>query len=115
MAVDPKKYSLYAQRSAEEQYVNWGKVASDVTKGIYTIGAERQRRKDELDNLTQQSVENLSKIPDVTNRDANGLIIEASDMSKKNLQIPKMDQNLKKNGIKYKTGSKSKKKIFKIQ
>jgi hypothetical protein len=87
MAVDPKKYSLYAQRSAEEQYVNWGKVASDVTKGIYTIGAERQRRKDELDNLTQQSVENLSKIPDVTNRDANGLIIEASDMSKKNLQI----------------------------
>ena len=42
MAIDPQKYSIYAQRSAEKEYVDWGKVARDVTTGITTIAAERQ-------------------------------------------------------------------------
>ena len=54
MAVDPKKYSLYAQRDLEKQYVNWGKVAQDITTGITTIAGERQARKDELDKLTNE-------------------------------------------------------------
>ena len=87
MAVDPKKYSLYAQRDLEKQYVNWGKVAQDITTGITTIAGERQARKDELDKLTNEAIENLSAVPDVESQDAGTMIINASDMSKKNLQI----------------------------
>ena len=87
MAVDPKKYSLYAQRDLEKQYVNWGKVAQDITTGITTIAGERQARKDELDKLTNEALENLSAVPDVESQDAGTMIINASDMSKKNLQI----------------------------
>ena len=87
MAVNPNKYSLYTQRDAEKQYVDWGKVAQDVTKGITTIAAERTARKAELDKLTNEAIENLSQVPDVESQDAGTMIINASDMSKKNLQI----------------------------
>ena len=87
MAVDPKKYSIYAQRNVEKQYVDWGQVAKDVTTGITTIAGERRARKDELDKLTNEAMENLSAVPDVQSQNAGALIINASDMSKKNLQI----------------------------
>ena len=87
MAIDPQKYSIYAQRSAEKEYVDWGKVARDVTTGITTIAAERQLRKDALDTLTTKAMENLSQTPDVNNQAASSLIITASDMSKQNLMI----------------------------
>ena len=87
MAVDSTKYSLYAQRDLEKQYVNWGQVAKDVTAGITTIAGERKARKDALDNLTNEAMENLSAVPDVQSQNAGALIINASDMSKKNLQI----------------------------
>ena len=87
MAVNPQKYSIYAQRNLEKEYVDWGKVAQDVTKGITTIAADRAARKAALDEETQKAMENLSAVPDVQNQDAGALIINASDMSKKNLQI----------------------------
>tara|TARA_R100000742_G_C4279532_1_gene104356 strand:- start:5930 stop:7828 length:1899 start_codon:yes stop_codon:yes gene_type:complete len=87
MAVNPQKYSIYAQKNLEKEYVDWGKVAQDVTKGITTIAADRAARKAALDEETQKAMENLSAVPDVQNQDAGGLIINASDMSKKNLQI----------------------------
>jgi hypothetical protein len=87
MAVNPQKYSIYAQKNLEKEYVDWGKVAQDVTKGITTIAAERAARKAAIDEETQKAMENLSAVPDVQNQDAGALIINASDMSKKNLQI----------------------------
>ena len=87
MAVNPQKYSTYVQRDLDKQYVNWGQVAQDVTKGIITVASDRQKRRDELDKLTNETIENLSAVPDVVNQDAGGLIVNASDMSKKNLQI----------------------------
>ena len=36
MAVDPNKYSIYARQDADKKYVDWGKVAQDVTKGRKT-------------------------------------------------------------------------------
>lgn len=87
MAVDPNKYSIYAQRNLEKEYVDWGKVAKDVTTGIVTIASERAARKAAIDEETQKAMENLSAVPDVQNQDAGALIINASDMSKKNLQI----------------------------
>jgi len=87
MAVNPQKYSTYVQRDLDKQYVNWGQVAQDVTKGIITVASDRQKRRDELDRLTNETIENLSAVPDVVNQDAGGLIVNASDMSKKNLQI----------------------------
>ena len=87
MATDPKKYSLYSQRSAEEQYVNWGQVASDVTKGIVTIAAERQGRRDAIDKQTTEAIEKLSEVADVNNGSARALLITGSNMSKENLMI----------------------------
>ena len=87
MAVNPQKYSTYVQRDLDKQYVNWGQVAQDVTKGIVTVASDRQARRDELDRLTNETIESLSAVPDVANQDAGGLIVNASDMSKKNLQI----------------------------
>ena len=87
MATDPKKYSLYSQRSAEEQYVNWGQVASDVTKGIVTIAAERQGRRDAIDKQTTEAIEKLSEVADVSNGSARALLITGSNMSKENLMI----------------------------
>ena len=85
--IDPSKYSIYSQRSAEKEYVDWGKVAKDVTLGITTIAAERQKEKDALDTLTTEAINNLSQTPDVNSQSASSLIISASDMSKKNLEI----------------------------
>ena len=37
--------------------------------------------------MTNEAIENLSAVPDVESQDAGTMIINASDMSKKNLQI----------------------------
>lgn len=87
MAVDPQKYSIYSQRSADKQYVNWGKVATDVSTGLQLIASERQAKRDALDKLTTEAINNLSQVPDVNSAPAGSLIIGASDMSKKNLMI----------------------------
>jgi len=87
MAVDPNKYSIYARQDAEKNYVDWGKIAQDVTKGIITIDQQRRKRKWEFEQMTNKALESLSEVPDVQNQNAGALIINASDMSKKNLQL----------------------------
>jgi len=87
MAVDPNKYSIYATRDAEKSNLNWGKVASDVSTTLSVIQADRQARKDKLDEATNTAIEHLSQVSDVKNSTASALLINGSDMSKKNLMI----------------------------
>jgi hypothetical protein len=81
------KYSLYSQRSANEQYVNWGKVASDITKGIITVDGERRARKAAIEKQTNETIEKLSEVADVNNGTASALLIRGSNQSKENLMI----------------------------
>ena len=81
------KYSLYSQRSATEQYVNWGKVASDITKGIVTVDADRRARKQAIDTSTSEALSKLSEVADVNNGTASALLIRGSNQSKENLMI----------------------------
>ena len=81
------KYSLYSQRSATEQYVNWGKVASDITKGIVTVDADRRARKQAIDTSTSEALAKLSEVADVNNGTASALLIRGSNQSKENLMI----------------------------
>ena len=81
------KYSLYSQRSANEQYVNWGQVASDITKGIVTVDSERRARKKAIDDSTTEALEKLSEVADVNNGTASALLIRGSNQSKENLMI----------------------------
>ena len=87
MAVDSNKYSIYARQDADKKYVDWGKIAQDVTKGITTIAQQRKKRKWEFEQMTNKALESLSEVPDVQNQNAGALIINASDMSKHNLQL----------------------------
>ena len=87
MAVNPNKYSIYATRDAEKSNLNWGKVASDVSTTLSVIQADRQARKDKLDEATNTAIEHLSQVLDVKNSTASALLINGSDMSKKNLMI----------------------------
>ncbi len=81
------KYSLYSQRSATEQYVNWGKVASDITKGIVTVDGQRRAKKQAIDDATSEALAKLSEVADVNNGTASALLIRGSNQSKENLMI----------------------------
>ena len=51
------KYSLYSQRSANEQYGNWGKVVTDMSKGIITVDGERRASKAAIEEKTNETIE----------------------------------------------------------
>jgi hypothetical protein len=80
------KYSIYAQRSVEGSQVDWGKIAGDLTKGAEVIRDERQGRKDAIDKEVQNSIEQLSKIPETGTQDASSLLINGSAMSVQAIQ-----------------------------
>tara|TARA_R100000935_G_scaffold20202_1_gene38261 strand:+ start:1372 stop:3627 length:2256 start_codon:yes stop_codon:yes gene_type:complete len=80
------KYSIYAQRSVEGSQVDWAKIAGDLTKGAEKIRDERQGRKDAIEKEVQNSLEQLSKIPETGTQDASSLMINGSAMSVKAIQ-----------------------------
>ena len=90
------KYSTYAQRNVESTQVDWSKIASSLTKGAESIRDERQGRKDAIDEATQNSMEQLSKVEDVNNQDAASLLIDGSSMSTESLRV---QSNLLKRGL----------------
>ena len=81
------KYSVYAQRDVESTQIDWGKVATDLGKNIEDIRLDRDRRKDELETINQNAIEELSKIQDTNNQDAAGLVINGSAMSVDSLMV----------------------------
>lgn len=77
------KYSLYAGR---EEAVNWGQVATDLTKKLELVRDQREAAKQKIIDDTNTALNELSEIAEVQSGDMNGLIIDGSDFSKNTLQ-----------------------------
>ena len=77
------KYSLYAGR---EEAVNWGKVASNLTKGLETIQSQREAAKQKILDDTNTAMNELSEIVDLQSGDMNRFVLDGSDFSKNTLQ-----------------------------
>ena len=75
------KYSVYAQRNAEDTEIDWGKVATDIGKDIEEIRLDRETRKAEIETINQSAIEELSKLPDTNSQDAGSLLINGSASS----------------------------------
>ena len=56
------KYSLYAGR---EEAVNWGKVASNLTKGLEAIQSQREAAKQKILDDTNAAMNELHEIVDL--------------------------------------------------
>jgi len=90
------KYSVYAQRSVDSTQVNWNEISGQLVKGLDTIRAERQAKKDEIEKATQDSIEQLSQVPDTGTQDAASLLINGSAMS---VEAVRTQNNLMKRGL----------------
>ena len=90
------KYSVYAQRSVDSTQVNWNEISGQLVKGLDTIRAERQAKKDEIEKATQESIEQLSQVPETGTQDAASLVINGSAMS---VEAVRTQNNLMKRGL----------------
>ena len=90
------KYSVYAQRSVDSTQVNWNEISGQLVKGLDTIRAERQAKKDEIEKATQESIEQLSQVPETGTQEAASLLINATSMS---VEAVRTQNNLMKRGL----------------
>ena len=90
------KYSIYAQKSVDSTQVNWNKISGELVKGLDTIRAERQAKKDLIEKTTQESIEQLSKVPETGTQDGASLIINGSAMA---VEAVRVQNNLMKRGL----------------
>jgi len=90
------KYSVYAQKSVDSTQVNWNEISGQLVKGLDIIRAERQAKKDEIEKATQDSIEQLSQVPDTGTQDAASLLINGSAMS---VEAVRTQNNLMKRGL----------------
>ena len=90
------KYSVYAQKSVDSTQVNWNEISGQLVKGLETIRDERQGRKDAIEKATQESIEQLSQVPETGTQDAASLLINGSAMS---VEAVRTQNNLMKRGL----------------
>ena len=90
------KYSVYAQKSVDSTQVNWNEISGQLVKGLDTIRAEREAKKASIEKATQDSIEQLSQVPDTGTQDAASLLINGSAMS---VEAIRTQNNLMKRGL----------------
>lgn len=90
------KYSVYAQRSVDSTQVNWNEISGNLVKGLDIIRAERDAKKAAIEKATQESIEQLSKVPETGTQDAASLLINGSAMS---VEAIRTQNNLMKRGL----------------
>jgi len=90
------KYSVYAQKSVDSTQVNWNEISGNLVKGLDIIRAERDAKKAAIEKATQDSIEQLSKVPETGTQDAASLLINGSAMS---VEAIRTQNNLMKRGL----------------
>ena len=90
------KYSVYAQKSVDSTQVNWNEISGQLVKGLDTIRAEREAKKASIEKATQESIEQLSQVPETGTQDAASLLINGSAMS---VEAIRTQNNLMKRGL----------------
>ncbi len=98
---DVNRFRTYAGLdTSPESNMNWGDIATEVSKGIGLIKKDREDRKAAIDQAQVDQLKALSEVPDLNNRSLNGIIIDGSDSSKQ--VTVNMYNELKKGNIKVK-------------
>jgi hypothetical protein len=98
---DVNRFRTYAGLdTSPESNMNWGDIATEVSKGIGLIKKDRENRKAAIDQAQVDQLKALSEVPDLNNRSLNGIIIDGSDSSKQ--VTVNMYNELKKGNIKVK-------------
>lgn len=90
------KYSVYAQKSVDSTQVNWNEISGNLVKGLDIIRAERDAKKAAIEKATQDSIEQLSQVPETGTQDAASLLINGSAMS---VEAIRTQNNLMKRGL----------------
>jgi len=90
------KYSVYAQRSVDSTQVNWNEISGQLVKGLDAIRADREAKKAAIEKATQESIEQLSQVPETGTQDAASLLINGSAMS---VEAIRTQNNLLKRGL----------------
>jgi hypothetical protein len=98
---DVNRFRTYAGLdTSPESNMNWGDIATEVSKGIGLIKKDRETRKAAIDQAQVDQLKALSEVPDLNNRSLNGIIIDGSDSTKQ--VTVNMYNELKKGNIKVK-------------
>lgn len=98
---DVNRFRTYAGLdTSPESNMNWGDIATEVSKGIGLIKKDRETRKAAIDQAQVDQLKALSEVPDLNNRSLNGIIIDGSDSSKQ--VTVNMYSELQKGNIKVK-------------
>jgi len=84
MAEKGNKYSVYQGLDSDPQ-INWGTVASTISKQLKNLRDLKVAERDAIDKATQDQMDQLNKLPDVNDRSLNRIVMEGSDNSKQYL------------------------------
>ena len=84
MAEKGNKYSVYQGLDSDPQ-INWGTVASTISKQLKNLRDLKVAERDAIDKATQDQMDQLNKLPDVNDKSLNRIVMEGSDNSKQYL------------------------------
>lgn len=79
------RYSVY-QGLDSDPSINWGTVASTISKQLTLLKETKVAERDAIDKETQNQMDQLNKLPDVNDRSLSKIVLEASDRSKEYLR-----------------------------
>ena len=76
------QFSVYAQRDTDSVQVDWGVIAKDISDEVTKISDERQTKRDVFATTQRNTLDELSKVADLTNQSVNNFVIRGADFSK---------------------------------
>jgi len=92
--IDPSKFQRLTSKdiaNSESMQVDWGSVASNLSKTLTDVRDDRERRKQEIQDRTDQAMQKLNEVPDLKNQTLLTAYYEGGDDAK-NAMLTYYDQ-----------------------
>ena len=92
--IDPSKFQRLTSQdiaNSESMQIDWGSVASNLSKTLTDVRDDRERRKQEIQDRTDQAMQKLNEVPDLKNQTLLTAYYEGGDDAK-NAMLTYYDQ-----------------------